>query len=546
MCDAINSTTIKKLLTIIGATVLVTVLAAVSVNAAEDQFIIGQLTSDNIDVTAPSIPTNLTATAVSQTQIDLTWTASTDDTAVTGYNIYRDSVFIGTTAATNYSDSGLSPGTTYTYTVTAFDAEDNESAESDPATATTFSATQSGPTTTTNGSSVILLEYLNVSPDFLSALVAFGTNLPVQATVSWGKTRDLELGSIASALYQEDHYVQITGLEPGTKYFYKIVLVDGYGRTLTVDNEYFRTLSLPDVFPPANVSNFKATPKDATIVLTWKNPTADFDIVRIVKSDKFYPRDPGEGEIIYEGRAERYVDEDVEYGKTYYYSAFSRDRAGNFSSGAVTDARLLRPGEEPQGPKLFGGILQLPKELIDPLFRKFSILDIDFIQDGVKLPVVSDTVQIRGDRNLTISIDYDKVPEILKTIAVTMFDPEDKSKTFSFLLRVNEDKTAYQAHIAAFERPGRYQFALAILDYKHQGLASLAGTIVARVPDLFANKDGFFATLFDGSNFIGWLFILFLIVLYTIHRMLRKRKEAREAREAGQTGEGAYAQRATQ
>jgi hypothetical protein len=259
-------------------------------------------------------------------------------------------------------------------------------------------------------------------------------------------------------------------------------------------------------------------------VLTWENPRADFDIVRIVKSDKFYPRDPSEGEIIYEGRAEKYVDEDVVLDKTYYYTAFSRDRVGNFSSGAVTDARLLRKGEAPASPKLFAGILQLPKETLHPLLQSFSLLDINFIQDGQKLPIISNTVEIRGDRNLTISIDYDKVPEILKTIAVTMFDPNDKQKTFSFLLRVNKDKTAYEAHIGALENSGKYEFALAILDHKHQGLGTFAGVIVSKIPNILSSNDiNFFGSFIGGIAGALWLVIILLVLISMMYLVLRRK-----------------------
>jgi chitodextrinase len=89
------------------------------------------------DTTAPSVPQNLNATAVSPSQIDLTWDASADNVAVTGYNIYRDNVLVDTSPTNSYSDTGLAPGTLYQYEVSAFDAVNNESARSTPASATT-------------------------------------------------------------------------------------------------------------------------------------------------------------------------------------------------------------------------------------------------------------------------------------------------------------------------------------------------------------------------------------------------------------------------
>jgi hypothetical protein len=86
------------------------------------------------------LPANLEALAFSATQIDLTWVASSDNVAVTGYNIYRDNLLIDTSPTNAYSDTGLDPGTEYDYEVSAFDGASNESARSAPDSATTLQA----------------------------------------------------------------------------------------------------------------------------------------------------------------------------------------------------------------------------------------------------------------------------------------------------------------------------------------------------------------------------------------------------------------------
>ena len=86
------------------------------------------------EVAAPVAPSGLSATAVSQTQIDLAWT---DESAIeTGFNVERDSTSITTTAAdaTTYSDSGLSCGITYSYSLKATGDEGDSSVISDSAT----------------------------------------------------------------------------------------------------------------------------------------------------------------------------------------------------------------------------------------------------------------------------------------------------------------------------------------------------------------------------------------------------------------------------
>jgi hypothetical protein len=82
------------------------------------------------DTTAPSVPTNLSATAISSTQINLTWTASTDNVGVTGYQVFRGGALVASPTSNSYSDTGLTPSTAYSYTVKARDAAGNLSAAS--------------------------------------------------------------------------------------------------------------------------------------------------------------------------------------------------------------------------------------------------------------------------------------------------------------------------------------------------------------------------------------------------------------------------------
>src|SRR5436190_629562 len=89
------------------------------------------------DTTPPTVPTGLTASAVSSSQINLSWTASSDNVGVSGYRVYRNGTQIATTSATSFANTGLSPSTTYSYTVAAYDAAGNLSAQSSSASATT-------------------------------------------------------------------------------------------------------------------------------------------------------------------------------------------------------------------------------------------------------------------------------------------------------------------------------------------------------------------------------------------------------------------------
>ncbi|OCT13485.1 hypothetical protein A8709_17940 [Paenibacillus pectinilyticus] len=111
--------------------------AAGNVSAASNTL---SVTTDAGDTQAPTTPTNLTSPAKSDTSVSLSWSASTDNVGVTGYNIYNGSTLLGSTtgaSATSYTATGLSTNTTFTFTVKAKDASNNLSAASNAVTITT-------------------------------------------------------------------------------------------------------------------------------------------------------------------------------------------------------------------------------------------------------------------------------------------------------------------------------------------------------------------------------------------------------------------------
>lgn len=80
-----------------------------------------------VDTKSPTVPTGLSVTVVSSSQINLSWSFSIDNVGVAGYTVYRNGVPIANTTATSYSNTGLVPSTNYFYTVSAFDAAGNKS-----------------------------------------------------------------------------------------------------------------------------------------------------------------------------------------------------------------------------------------------------------------------------------------------------------------------------------------------------------------------------------------------------------------------------------
>ncbi|MDP5274956.1 fibronectin type III domain-containing protein [Chengkuizengella axinellae] len=121
-----------------------------------------------VDIEAPTVPANLTFTAKSETTIDLSWTASTDNVGVTGYDVYQDGILVSSTASTVYLVTDLIANTTYTFTVLAKDETGNVSAESNVLTVTTDAAPVPG-----DGNVI-------VGPDFSVEIVDSGNSVTLK------------------------------------------------------------------------------------------------------------------------------------------------------------------------------------------------------------------------------------------------------------------------------------------------------------------------------------------------------------------------------
>ncbi|SEE20844.1 cellulose 1,4-beta-cellobiosidase [Streptomyces sp. 2131.1] len=122
------------------------------------------------DTQAPTAPTGLTSTAKTSSSVSLSWTASSDNKAVTGYDVYRGSTKVGSTTTTSYTDSGLSASTAYSYTVKAKDAAGNVSAASSALSVTTSAG---GGT----GTGALKVQYKNNDSSATDNQIRFGLQL---------------------------------------------------------------------------------------------------------------------------------------------------------------------------------------------------------------------------------------------------------------------------------------------------------------------------------------------------------------------------------
>jgi chitodextrinase len=171
------------------------------------------------DTAPPSAPTGLAASPASSSQINLTWSASMDNVGVAGYQVFRNSVQVGTTASPSYSDTGLTANMTYSYTVTAFDAAGNVSGPSGAISATTLALNTQPPGL----------------PSGLTATAASSSQINLAWTASAAGTYPISGYNIyrngARVATSGSNSYSDTGLQPATPYSYTVQAYDTQGNT---------------------------------------------------------------------------------------------------------------------------------------------------------------------------------------------------------------------------------------------------------------------------------------------------------------------------
>ncbi len=208
------------------------------------------------DQTPPSPPGNLTA-EVDGADVALSWSASTDDRAVASYKLYRDGALLKTLGATTltYTDTGLADNSFHSYTVNAVDKANNESADSNEATAPIADNPPAAPVAKAsliNGSTAHLT-WTAPAADDLAGYDVYRNNT--------------FLTSVGPGVLTYDD----TGLPDGKTFGYTVVARDAGGNQSVASNRV--SVTTPDVTLPSAPTNLVGSVSGTTIKLTWKAAT---------------------------------------------------------------------------------------------------------------------------------------------------------------------------------------------------------------------------------------------------------------------------------
>lgn len=175
------------------------------------------------DSSAPSAPNQLVGSGATSNTVDLTWAPSTDNVGVTGYTVLRDGVSVGSSATTRFTDSGLTSGRAYKYTVRANDAAGNTSAASTSITMTTVAGVlkDTQPPTTPDGLHSMIVTESSVD-------LMWSASTDNVGVTSYTVLRDGVIVTQTSATSYLD-----SGRAPGVTYRYEVLATDAAGNAST-------------------------------------------------------------------------------------------------------------------------------------------------------------------------------------------------------------------------------------------------------------------------------------------------------------------------
>ncbi|HVA10763.1 MAG TPA: fibronectin type III domain-containing protein, partial [Candidatus Dormibacteraeota bacterium] len=247
----------------------------------------------------PSVPTGVTASANSATSVTVKWTASTDTggPGLAGYYIIRNGTTIAqVTASTSspitYTDTTVSPNTTYSYTIEAFDlaSPPNVSAPSSAASVTTPAATNATPPTTPTDLQATAVSSSQINLNWTASTA----NVTVEGYYVYRSTHNHRHSTYSLVATVATNSYGNTNLSAKTTYYYYVVAFDSAGRSgkSSVVNAVTKANALTTTTVQGTVtSTTTQSPLSGVLVRTGIRGTSDGAATSYTDSDGEYVLD---------------------------------------------------------------------------------------------------------------------------------------------------------------------------------------------------------------------------------------------------------------
>lgn len=304
------------------------------------------------DTQAPTAPTSLAAVAASSTNVNLTWTASTDNVGVAGYRVERCAgsscttfVQIGAPAANSFSDNGLTASTSYRYRARAIDAAGNLSSYSNIAGVTTLVAPDTQAPTVPTGLAAAAASTTQVNLTWAASTDNVGvTGYRVERCTGAGCTTFAQISTPTTTSYGD------TGLTASTSYLYRVRATDAAGNLSGYSAVVSATTQTPDTQAPTAPASLTATVASGTqITLAW---TASTDNVGVTgyRVERCSGASCTTFAQVAAPTAISYSDAGLTSATSYSYRVRATDAAGNLSAYSVSATAVTPDTVPPSAP----------------------------------------------------------------------------------------------------------------------------------------------------------------------------------------------------
>lgn len=343
---------------------------------------------------------------------------------------------------------------------------------------------------------------LRVEVSYDSAIIKWDSSMPTISNIKWGTNPDYKDGVIKNIFYLLNHEIKLINLKAGTLYYFNIQSENILKKTNLLGNQIFRTLTLSDTTPPTNPTNVIISTDNSGITLSWKNPIdEDFEYVRVLRNEDRYYGSPFMGGLVYEGKDIYFIDKNVKADKKYFYSLFSRDRAGNFSSGSLINIIHNPTGRDMWGEKL--GPIEKVEQLDDVCVLTQGSLSYDFYTGGLFSLSGDEPIKIKTNYSSNIKND-DLWVEIRNNEGVIIGQ--------YFFSRVKDENGFIGVTIPPFEKGGYYGISI----YKYSN-----GAIHVVYKSAFQINKIIIEEKFQYSYKILWPLLFIPVIIFIIYSLIR-------------------------
>lgn len=311
----------------------------------------------------PAPPTGLTATAVSASQVNLSWTASTTTGAT--YNVFQAGKMIANVSGTTYSNTGLTASTTYSYTVEATDSAGTSTADG-PVSVTTL-VMQTGSVAPPTSLTAVSSSFQQVDLRWVASITPAPNTAPVNYLVYRStipnftpSAANLMGTTIGITNYLDSNYPATLspptgpGVQPSTTYYYQVVASTPAGTSAVTEASAITLPAAPSTTAPAALTGLAALAENANeIDLLWNSTNSG--VGTVVTEYSIYRSTtptftPSASNQIGTTKSNWFQDELTSASTQYYYQVLANNSIGVSPSSATVSATTPA-----LNPNLWGG-----------------------------------------------------------------------------------------------------------------------------------------------------------------------------------------------